>query len=186
MKDNGSAPRGRNESGNPWYREPWAWFVLTPLIVVVIACSIFFSIAVRHSDDVVSDTYYRDGRMYNFRAEQDSKAREMGLSGFVHVDNAASEVSLELQTTVRDNGGTNLPEKLLLTFSHPTDADLDQHISLEKVGHQRYRGQLSAPLEYRWYLRVMPELDPAKHSQSPWRLKGEINLLLGSKAPVTP
>ena len=62
-------------TSKPWYREFWAWMVLAPLIAVVVVSSITVSIAVRFADDQVSDTYYKDSRMYHFSAEQDQRAK---------------------------------------------------------------------------------------------------------------
>nr|WP_255774725.1 FixH family protein [Microbulbifer zhoushanensis] len=167
-------------SPRPWYREPWAWMVLAPLILVVIASTVFVSIAVRFADDTVSDTYYKDSRMYHFSEEQDRRAQALGLAGLVKFASGDQLVTLEL------NGDLEYPEQLLLTLSHPVEADMDRHILLEAVSPGRYRASLPEPLKHRWYLRLMPETDPGQHLQAEWRLKGEINFDLGDAAPLTP
>ncbi|WP_239692649.1 FixH family protein [Microbulbifer mangrovi] len=164
----------------PWYREPWFWMVMAPLILVVVVSFTMVSIAVRHGDDVVSDTYYKDSRMYHFSAEQDQRARELNLAGMLLFSPEDKTVALDLR------GQVDFPEKLLLTLSHPVEADLDTHIVLEQISIGRYRGKVDAPLQHRWYLQVMPELDPEQFRDAQWRLKGEINFDIGNGVPLKP
>ncbi|MCK7599157.1 FixH family protein [Microbulbifer sp. CAU 1566] len=164
----------------PWYREPWFWAVMAPLILVVIVSAVMVSIAVRYSDDVVSDTYYKDSRMYHFSAEQDQRARALNLAAMVLFSPADRVVSLDLR------GQIEYPEKLLLTLSHPVEADLDEHIVLEQVSIGRYQGKVQAPLQHRWYLQLLPELNPEQFRDAQWRLRGEINFELGNGVPLKP
>ncbi|WP_299599619.1 FixH family protein [uncultured Microbulbifer sp.] len=163
-----------------WYREPWFWVVMAPLVVVVIVSLTMVSIAVRYGDDVVSDTYYKDSRMYHYSAEQDERARALGLAGMLLFSPQNKTVTFDLR------GDIEYPEQLLLTLSHPVEADLDEHIVLEQISIGRYRGQVEAPLQHRWYLLLMPELDPEQFRDAIWRLKGEINFNLGNGVPLKP
>ncbi|MCO1334179.1 FixH family protein [Microbulbifer sp. OS29] len=165
-------------TANPWYREPWAWMVLAPLIAVVVVSTITVSIAVRFADDQVSDTYYKDSRMYHFSADQDIRAKELGLAARVQFQRPERRVTVEL------DGDLDYPKILLLTLSHPVEADLDQHIQLSQLAIGRYQGTLPSDVENRWYLRLMPELDPEMHQQAEWRLKGEVNFDLGDAVPL--
>lgn len=154
--------------------------VLAPLITVVVVSSITVSLAVRYADDEVSDTYYKDSRMYHFSAEQDQRALALGLAAMVQFQRKGQGVTVEL------NGNTDYPEKLLLTLSHPVEADLDQHIVLSQLSVGRYSGAVPSELKNRWYLRLMPELEPKQHQDAEWRLKGEINFALGDAVPLNP
>ncbi|WP_323847001.1 FixH family protein [Microbulbifer magnicolonia] len=180
------------QTAKPWYREFWAWLVLSPLILTLVASFVMVSIAVRNADDTVSDTYYKDSRMYHFTADQDQRALVLGLAGMVQFESADnsperqdSSVVLELSGLNR-NGNGEYPQQLLLTLSHPVEADLDRHILLEQVSAGRYTGRVPENLQHRWYLRLMPELNPQQHQQAEWRLKGEINFDLGQAAPLNP
>ena len=153
---------------------------MAPLILVVVVSFTMVSIAVRHGDDVVSDTYYKDSRMYHYSAEQDQRARELNLAGMLLFSPEDKTVSLDLR------GQVEFPEKLLLTLSHPVEADLDAHVVLEQISIGRYRGKVEAPLQHRWYLQVMPELDPEQFRDAQWRLKGEINFDIGNGVPLKP
>ncbi|GAA5526149.1 hypothetical protein Maes01_02744 [Microbulbifer aestuariivivens] len=164
----------------PWYRETWLWFVLAPLILVMLVSLTMVSIAVRHADDTVSDTYYKDSRMYHYTADQDERAQALQLAALVQFTPQDNTVSLDL------TGIVDYPQQLLLSLSHPVEEDLDHHIPLSQVSSGRYRGTYEGELHYRWYLRLMPQLDPKQHLDSDWRLKGEINFELGHAAPLNP
>lgn len=164
----------------PWYREPWAWFVLAPLIAVFGVCYVLVSTALRYADDTVSDTYYKDSRMYHYRAYQDDRARELELAAMLQFQSEQGTVTLDLV------GDLDYPPQLLLTLSHPVEADFDQHIPLTRVDAGRYRGEARHALKHRWYLQLMPEMDPRKHFDAEWRLKGEINFAQGDSVPLKP
>ncbi|MCW8125268.1 FixH family protein [Microbulbifer halophilus] len=163
----------------PWYREFWLWVVLFPLILTLVASATMVSIAVLYADDTVSDTYHKDSRMYHYTAEQDERARELGLAGMLQFRRGENVVTLDL------NGQLEYPQQLLLTMSHPVEEDMDRHILLQRSGG-RYTGSVPGELQHRWYLRLMPELNPQQHLDAGWRLKGEINFDLGDAAPLNP
>ena len=169
-----------NQRPRPWYREFWFWLVMAPLVLVVIMSAFMVSVAVRFGDDTVSDTYYKDSRMYHFMAHQDQRAAELGMAGLLQFDASENTVSLQLK------GDIDYPEQLLLTLSHPVEADMDTHVVLDLLAPGRYRGNLEQALENRWYLQLSPELDPKQHEKAEWRLKGEINFNLGNGAPLNP
>lgn len=169
------------EDNTPWYRQPWAWFLLTPLIVIVLVMAVLISIAVRWSDDVVVDNYSREGRMYNERLEQDQRARDLNLQAQLEVDPEAGEVWLTLT-------GERSPDNLMLLIQHPTEADLDQAIRLSRVGAGRYRGDLDYPLAHHRYLQLFAGDSAAQRTAAEWRLKGELDFSLAQSvllsAPV--
>ncbi len=165
---------GSQEPTQPWYKQFWAWFILAPLIVVIFACAITVSIAFNNKDDVVIDNYYKEGRMINQRFEQDSTAREMGLTGELMFDREVGEVFLTLQSDAV------LPEELVLELSHPHKAEYDQQLILKKVIEGRYRADLGARLQHQWYVRILPHIE-AEITEAPWRLKGEINFKFGDR-----
>jgi len=156
------------------------WLVLAPLILVLAVCSVMVTIAVTNADDTVSDTYYKDGRAYNYIARQDERSAELGLTGILQFDRGAGSVDLDL------TGHMDFPDQLLLNLSHPLDKRLDQQIILTRTGARHYRGELQARPEHRWYVRLLPELDPAKHLQAEWHLKGAIDFDQGEAIPLNP
>ncbi|WP_280522441.1 FixH family protein [Cellvibrio mixtus] len=84
------------ENAKPWYREFWFWFVFSPLIYIIIMCSITVTIALKGADDVIVDNYYKEGRMINQALEQDQRARDLGLSGDLRFDRTTGEVALSI------------------------------------------------------------------------------------------
>lgn len=156
------------------------WLVLAPLILVLAVCSVTATIALTNADDTVSDTYYKDGRAYNYIARQDERSAELGLAGMLQFDRSAGMVSLDL------TGRMEFPQQLLLILGHPLDKRLDQQIIMTRGGANHYTGELQRKPEHRWYVRLLPELDPKKHLQAEWHLKGEIDFDKGDAIPLNP
>lgn len=171
----------------PWYKQSWAWFVLTPLIVVVLVSAMLVTVAVKFGDERVIDNYYKEGRLINHRLEQDQAAESLGLAADVKFDRLVGEVFITLSA---DNSSEPLPEKLLLLLSHPTTAKQDRSVEMKKLGPGRYRGDLESKLDYHWYLRLLPELTQAdameRYNEVPWRLTGEIFFRKESQVALTP
>lgn len=152
----------------PWYRQGWAWFLLTPLIVIVLVMAGYITVAVKMSDDVVIDNYYREGRMYNERLEQDHRATALGLRAELSFDLETGEAFIQMT-------GAELPETLVLLLQHPTEADLDQTIILNAIGEGRYRGDLVLGVNFSRYLLLFPGLSIADRATATWRLKDQID-----------
>ncbi|MBX2808636.1 MAG: FixH family protein [Cellvibrionaceae bacterium] len=153
----------------PWYREFWAWFILSPLIVVVITCSITVTLAVRNADDPVVDNYYQQGRMINLRMDEKVHAYTLGLQATLDVDRRAGLLSIRLA----QSSGVP-PEQVYLELSHPAQMAQDQSWLLDKNAQGIYQLALPAqPLVNRWYLRLRSVYrQEAMHN---WRLQGEID-----------
>lgn len=152
----------------PWYRQFWAWFILSPLIVVVIVSSFTVTVAVRYADDRVVDNYYKEGRLINMRQDEDVYAKELAVTAAVAFDRELSELVIKL-----DKSGEVLPESLRLGMSHPAKADYDHTIVLKRIADNHYHAELNQPLVNRWYLRLQPIYQDT--SIASWRLRGEIN-----------
>lgn len=163
----------------PWYREFWAWFILSPLIVVVIVSSITVTIAVRHADDRVIDNYYKEGRMINVRQDEDLLAQALSVSATLHFDQDLQELSLQLSTQ------GDLPNTLQLDLGHPAQVDLDQSIVVRRVANNQYHAELpNKRFTNRWYLRLTPVFSESE--KKPWRLRGEINLSQAASITMQP
>src|SRR5690606_8895555 len=132
----------------PWYREPWCWFVLTPLIAVMFVSATLVSVAYIHSDDRVVDNYYKHGRMINQRLEQDVRALQWGIYATLTLDQ--QQLQLELATD------TAMPEALSLWLDHPFEENLDHFVLLSQQAPGHYHGQLPVSSGH-WYLTLTPE-----------------------------
>ncbi len=167
-----------NEADQPWYRQFWFWFLMTPLMVVMVVVLTFVGISLFYADDLVVDSYYKEGRTINQSFEQEARAHELGLKAELRFDQVTGEVLLDLEAN------EDLPPQLLLAIDHPVSADFDERILLREINPGYYRGDLTRPLEYRWYLTLLPEMDPAQRRQADWLLRGEINFATGDSAQL--
>ncbi len=152
---------------DPWYKQPWAWFVLTPLIVVIISCAITVSIAFKHADDVVIDNYYKEGRAINLRLDEDIVAKQLAIAGELKVDAEVGELLLKLTSNV------SLPETIQVYLDHPLEAARDQLYTLTEIAPGHYRADLNTRLKNRWYVRIEPQVAASENN---WRVTGELNL----------
>ncbi|MDF3012748.1 MAG: hypothetical protein K0Q78_952 [Cellvibrio sp.] len=168
----------------PWYRQFWFWFVFSPLIYIIIMCSVTVTIALKGADDVIIDNYYKEGRMINQALEQDKRAQELGLSGELRFDRTTGEVLLNIANAPTD--ASLMPGQLLLMMGHPVKAAKDQLITLTAIAPGRYRGELLVEPEYSWYLTLYPVKDLALRKEAPWTLSGEINFRVAEKTLLAP
>ena len=185
MRDNAAA--GPIDSSTPpWYRQFWPWFLIALPATVVVAGFFTLYLAIKYSDDLVSDNYYRDGLAINQQLTQDLRATELALSAKLNFvagnDDAIDVLALELSSPHVTKA---LPTLLTLYLLHPTDAKADQMIKLIAAGGGRYRGQLSQLPKQRYYLRLVPGIASGSISEqenlqsAEWRLTGEIDFSTG-------
>lgn len=153
----------------PWYRQFWFWFVFGPLIFIIVLCGFTVSIAFNYADDVVTDNYYKSGLMINQTLKQDETAAALHLVAQVKFDQATGEVLVSL------TGDHAFPKNLLLFLDNPVKSKKDQSVLLTEMSAGEYRGELGAPVEYSWYVALVPESDVSKRKQAEWLLTGEIN-----------
>lgn len=171
------------KDSGPWYKQFWAWFVLAPLLIIMVIWVPFLTVIVKGADDMVLDNYYKEGRMINQRVDQDRHARQLGLSGQLTVDQEVGDVMLTIAST---DSGYELPAQLDLYFDHPLEADHDTMIVLHEVVPGRYQGELEKRLLNRWYVRLTSvpvtraELGDAAPDLEDWRVIGELDLAKGS------
>lgn len=168
-----------NEDGGPWYKQFWAWFVFTPLIIVVIACSVFVTIAFKGKEDIVSDDYYKVGRMINQEFEPSDRAKSLGLvAELTVVESTVSDTPASLRVTLNESEWLT-QESLVLHLSHPADEDKDHFLTLKQVGDLAWKAQKKSKLEGRWYLRLSSITDAGVEE---WRVQGEIQFSESSSA----
>lgn len=157
---------------NPAYKETWFWVVFSPLILVVFVCAALLKFAIVGGDDVVSDEYYKEGRMINNRFDSEYSAAQLDISGTVILDKNAQQLRLEVF-------GEQLPEKIIITLSHPAKQALDRNYSLQRVGPHQYVTQLSDIPSGRYYLLL--EADTASTHRH-WRLSSEMDFSSSTEA----
>lgn len=157
----------------PWYRQFWFWFVFGPLIFIIIMCGFTVSIALKNSDDVIIDNYYKQGRMINQTLDQDKRARALGLQADLRFDRTTGEVILRFPQLPADT--SLVPRTLLLLMGHPVKAAEDREVLLTSIAPGQYRGELTSEPLYAWYLTLYPVTDLDERNQAEWTLSGQIN-----------
>lgn len=147
----------------PWFKQPWLWFILAPLIAVFIYASIFMYIAVTTSDGVVKEDYYKIARGMNIDTSKADRARELDLKADLRLDTLTGDINLSLAGSLAD-----FPKELHLNIIHPTHQKYDQILILRSVDDKGlYAGSLEGHLSGKRYLSLSP-MDQS------WQLRQEI------------
>ncbi len=148
---------------NPWYKQPWLWFLLSIPIASVILSSIMVTVAVLGRDSLVSDNYYKDGMAINQTIEQDKLAASLGLQPKLSIK--GQDLLLEL------NASGELPVQAFLTLKllHPTVSAKDVVLKLLPSGNGLFIGELPHLIEGRRYLDLYA-------FDNSWRIREEIVL----------
>lgn len=170
-----------------WYREPWFWMVLAPLIAVVFSSATMVFLAVTSADDVVSDDYYKEGRLLAQEFTSEEHAKSLGLQGDISFDWLTHEVILRLNKNIT-------ADQLSLLVSHPAKSKYDRTLILQRVAPSLFRADLDEILQGRWYLRLSAykklskQEDPLASNageresggavlEEIWRLNGEVDFV---------
>lgn len=175
--------QGDNQPVKPFYRQPWFWILMLPLITSVFLSSIMVKTAFQLGDDVVVGEYYKEGRMLNDRLQSNKAAQAAGLMADLRFDLEVGEILI----TVSRQDGRSLPANLMLFLDHPVSEAKDRRFSLIKITDGYYRAELKKGLQHRWYLRLEPaaattdspsagQTESADQTDDFWRLSGEINV----------
>ncbi len=155
----------------PWYRHGWVWFFIGILIWTLISGFSLLIIAYRNADDLVSDTWYQDGRAANRSMAEENLANALGVRARLTSANNRIALLLEAEVPVA-------PEQLELRLQHPTMAKRDQVFTLSHQGEGRYSSEGSLT-PGRWIVTLTPH-------EGNWRiyqthhLSPETPLILGS------
>ncbi len=143
---------------NPWYKEPWPWFLMAGPFIVILAAIATIYLAVQSNDGLVSDDYYKEGLAINQSLARDDLARELKLSASVM---AAGE---NLRVIFGAEGFK--PKNAVLHLVHPTQAGFDQTFELTPESEGVFYAKMPQALSGRW--RIILE-DSAQN----WRLLGD-------------
>ena len=112
----------------PWYRHRWPWLLMLGPFLVIVAAAITVWLALRSSDGLVADDYYKQGLAVNQVTSRDRNAAALELRGELSID----VVRQLVRVTLRSEKLSAMPEVLVLNFSHPTRSGLDQSLRLQR------------------------------------------------------
>ncbi|WP_286237703.1 FixH family protein [Neptuniibacter halophilus] len=153
-----------NNSVAPWYKQPWLWFILAPLIAVFIYGTFFLYIAITTSDGIVKDDYYKVARGHFVDSSKAQKAIDLAIGGTLQLDNLTGDLMLHFRSNQ-----TEKPALLILDIISPTHQKYDQKITLKRVdGTNAYTGNLKSSLKGKRYILLEAE-------DATWRLRTESN-----------
>ncbi|WP_162925755.1 FixH family protein [Isoalcanivorax indicus] len=139
-----------------WYRHAFVWLVLAILAWSVVAGLTLVYVAFSNADDVVSDTWYRDGRGINRDMAAERMAEALGIR--VLLSGGAAQTQLQLHS----DAALALPASLELALRHPTMASRDVALTFRLTQQGTYVADAPLPAG-RYNLTLTPD---AGH----WRL----------------
>jgi len=128
----------------PWYRHRWPWFLMAGPMAVVAAGTVTAVIAFTGADALVADDYYKRGLAINRTLEREDRARALALAGSIEVGGG--------RVIARIESVAALPERLRLTFVHPTRGGEDRIVHLARTAAGDYTGELKHLPDGRWDL----------------------------------
>ena len=152
-----------NEALRPWYRQPWLWFLLTPLIAVFIVGTSYAYLSVVTFDGMVKGDYAKSAKSFNIDASRLTQAETLGLKADLYVDEVTGDLRLQMHANE-----TFTNETLLLSVIHPTMEDLDQDLTLALRPDGNYYGTLSKNIQGKRYIHLMDVGES-------WRMMTEAN-----------
>lgn len=147
----------------PWYRELWPWLLMAGPVIVIVAGLFTAWLAVKSSDGLVTEDYYKQGLAAGETLERSKRAAELGIAAGLRL--TGDTVRIRLSSGA---GAMVMPPALQLTLSHPTRAGIDQKSLLKPVNGE-YVGELNLPASGHWLVLVEDEART-------WRLLGSVVL----------
>ena len=165
-------------TAKPWFREPWPWLLASGPLLVVVASFVSAWIAIKSSDGLVSEDYYRQGLAAQETISRSEKAVALGLVARVHITSDTLSVALSAKTP-----DFPMPASVRVTVSHPTRAGLDQTQLISRIAMGKYSARFRLPAAGHWLILIE---DEARN----WRMMGSVVLpadgefLIGEPAPT--
>jgi hypothetical protein len=152
-------------SKQAWYRQPWLWLALAPMLLTMLAGVRLVFIAAEGADHAVEEDYIKRGKLLIEDTHRRDAARRLGLSATVRLQRVAGLAEVGLRAAAP------LSQPLRLRLVHPTDARRDQLAPLQELAatgaERRYRAQLPQGIDGRWLLYL-------EAADGSWRLQGEL------------
>ncbi|RRC97803.1 FixH family protein [Amphritea balenae] len=140
------------DSVAPWYKQPWLWFILAPLIATLLYSTVYITASIVTHDGVVLEEYTKKAKAFHENNELRENARSMGLFGDLRMDQLTGDIVVKLQ----GDGDVQLPAELELIIGHPTKASLDIMVQLRELQQGNYVGSVEKNLLGRKFLIIQP------------------------------
>lgn len=130
-----------------WHQEPIAWLVFGLPAVVVVASFVTLVIAMKGSDTLVVDDYYKQGLEINKVLVREDHAKAAGLA---LVPELSGDGALTLRFSA--NPGFAFPDLIDLTLNHATRDDVDRKLPMTHGGNGVYVGKVGKLEAGPWYV----------------------------------
>jgi uncharacterized protein len=142
--------------GQPWYREPWPWILISGPAAVLIAGAATMWVAFASADGLVADDYYKQGLAINRRLAKEDEARRRGIAAEVRLERERLRVELKGEA----------PATLFVQLAHATRAGFDQRLRLTPAAPGVYEAELAELPPGHWHVIIE---DP----RGAWRIAKE-------------
>ena len=152
-----------------WYKQFWPWFLIFLPGSVVVASIITLVLAAQGADSLVSDDYYKQGKLINQDLTKKEYAKKIGLSGGLSI----KDNTLQLNVSAKENS-IKLPPVVKMEFVHPTTAAKDTSITLIQVipGNKKQAAQQNTPQSVSAYYTSKKNIELVKLlSQGAWYVR---------------
>lgn len=150
------------DTNKPWYKQFWPWFLISLPGSVVIASIFTIIIASDKPDTVVMDDYYKQGLAINRDISREQLARKMGIKATLKM--SVNHLTISLESTKKID-----PGYLMLRIMHPTLADKDRQIKLNRISPLVYRAKAPAISSGNWNVRLEP-------GNADWRIQKRMQI----------
>ena len=162
--------RDNREPFTPWHKEPWAWYIVSILVVTVCWGGVQLYAAFTYKDSVVIADYYKEGKAINLDMTRLKEARKLGINIDLSIDELVGEVRVNVRGNLQE-----WPEQLKLSFLSPVFEDQDKFVVLRRSVSGAYVGQMAESIAGRYYLQLETpdEQIPEKGYQSGWKISSE-------------
>jgi hypothetical protein len=127
--------------------------------IVVVAGIATLVIAVRTSDGLVADDYYKQGLGINRMIAREERAKALEVAAAIRFNEERDGVRVVLASRQAS------PQRLQLTLVHPTRAGEDQSVALSQVSPGMFEGRLDVPRTGAWRLQL-------EDGEGTWRVSG--------------
>ncbi|KGK42970.1 hypothetical protein LH51_03615 [Nitrincola sp. A-D6] len=140
----------------PWYKQPWLWFILTPILAAMTVGFIMLSVSITQQriDPPLNKEFVRDGRGYAIDETMIENAKKLGLSANLKLDTETGEAILTMLGDLPANLST-----LELHVKVGANHERDHVIQLHRLGNlPQFNGSLTHPITARsTFLLISPE-----------------------------
>lgn len=140
----------------PWYKQPWLWFILSPIMAAMTVGFIMLAVAINQQriDPPLDREFVRDGRGYVIDEAMQTNAKTLGLSANLELDTETGEALLTMLGDLPTSLST-----LELHIKVGANHERDHVVKLHRLGDQhQFNGSLNHSITARsTFILMSPE-----------------------------